>query len=185
MPLPSLVCFVFASGLAFALAGRAEIRVSPRPALLTASAGATAAFCTLLVVPVGAFLYVFHGDWFVAYGVDVARVPSAIALVGFVLLIGEGLFAFWVGAALARAQRDAVGGALFTSALVACAAASFVLRHRLQRVGNHAQFTRGFGLRDFGEGALAPTVWTLTAILVIGLVLSTARVFLGRRGVGT
>ena len=40
VPLPSLLCFVFAAGIAIALAGRSELRVSPRPVLLTSSATA-------------------------------------------------------------------------------------------------------------------------------------------------
>src|SRR5690606_17076609 len=102
VPFPSLLCFVFAAGIAIALAGRTEIRVSPRPVLLTTSANALVIYASLLVVPVGVYFYVLHGDWFMLYLVDVERIPSALALLGFIALVGVGVLGFACSAALAR-----------------------------------------------------------------------------------
>jgi hypothetical protein len=180
VPLPSLLCFVFAAGIAIALAGRSEIRVSPRPVLLTSSATALLLYASLLVVPVGVYFYVLHGDWFLVYMVDVQRVPSALALIGFLLLVGVGLVGFACAAALARAQRDAISGALLAVAMVASAAVALVLRERLSVVGTHAQFTRGFGLTDFSAGPVQPSAWLMGSILVLGLMGTVARVIWGR-----
>jgi hypothetical protein len=181
VPLPSLLCFVFAAGIAIALAGRTEIRVSPRPVLLTSSATAIVLYATLLVVPVGVYFYVFHGDWFLLYTIDVQRIPSALALIGFAGVVCVGVLGFMCGALLARAQRDAVSGALLTVALVATVAVAMVMRERLARVGTYAQFTRGFGLREYTEGPLLPSTWLMAALLVVGLLGTMARVFWGRR----
>ncbi|MCA9579529.1 MAG: hypothetical protein R3B40_11460 [Polyangiales bacterium] len=181
MPLPSLLCFVFAAGVALALAGRSEIRVSPRPVLLTTSAMALVLYATLLVVPVGIYFYVLYGDWFLLYTVDVQRIPSALALVGFVILVGVGLLGFAAGASLARAQRDAVSGALLVASLVATAALALGWRERLSVVGTYAQFTRGFGLTDFTAGSLLPSAWVMTIILAVGLLATVGRVLWGRR----
>lgn len=180
VPLPSLLCFVFAAGIAIALAGRSEIRVSPRPVLLTESATAMLLYASLLVVPVGVYFYVLHGDWFLLYLVDVQRVPSALALLGFLSLVGVGLLGFACAAALARAQRDAISGALFAVTAVSSAGVALVLRERLSVVGTYAQFTRGFGLTDFSAGPLQPAAWLMGSILVLGLVGTVARVLWGR-----
>jgi hypothetical protein len=172
---------VFAAGVAVALAGRSEIRVSPRPVLLTSSATALVLYATLLVVPVGVYFYVLHGDWFLLYAVDVQRVPSALALVGFVLLVGVGVLGFAAAGSLVRAQRDAVSGALLVVALVGTAGFSLALRERLSVVGTHAQFTRGFGLTDFSDGPLLPSAWLMGTILAVGLFATLARVVWGRK----
>lgn len=171
---------MFAAGIAIALAGRSEIRVSPRPVLLTSSATALLLYASLLVVPVGVYFYVLHGDWFLLYLVDVQRVPSALALVGFILLVGVGLLGFACAAALTRAQRDAISGALFAVMAVSSAGVALLLRERLSVVGTHAQFTRGFGLTAFSEGPLQPSAWLMGSILVLGLVGTVARVIWGR-----
>jgi hypothetical protein len=180
VPLPSLLCFVFAAGIAIALAGRAEIRMSPRPVLLTSSAAALLLYASLLVVPVGVYFYVLHGDWFVAYTVDVQRVPSALALIGFIFVVVVGVAGFASAAILVRAQRDAVSGALLVLALVATIAVALLLRGRLSVVGTHAQFTRGFGLTDFSAGPVQPSVWLMGAVLVLGLLVTVARILWGR-----
>ena len=77
-------------GLAAALAGRQELRMSPRPIALTRSFGAYLSYVSLVVVPASAYFYAFHGDWFLHYTVDVERIPSAVALVGFVGQAGLG-----------------------------------------------------------------------------------------------
>ena len=171
---------MFAAGIAIALAGRSEIRVSPRPVLLTTSATALLLYASLLVVPVGVYFYVLHGDWFLLYTIDVQRIPSALALVGFILVVGVGMLGFVCAAALARAQRDAISGALLAVTVVAAAGVALLLRERLAVVGTHAQFTRGFGLTEFAAGPLRSSVLLMSSVLVLGLVGTAARVIWGR-----
>ena len=148
---------------------------------MTSSATALVLYASLLVVPVGVYFYVLHGDWFLLYLVDVERVPSAVALIGFALLVGVGVLGFAAAASLARAQRDAVSGALLVVALVATVGFALGLRERLSVVGTHAQFTRGFGLTDFTAGPLLPSAWLMGVLLLVGLLGTVARVIWGRR----
>jgi len=183
MPMPTLLCLAFASGVAAALAGRSELRVSPRPALLTRTAGAYGLFAGLVLVPITIYFYVFHGDWFLLYLIDVRRVPSAVALVGFILevLIGAGGFA--AGAALVRGQRERVATGL---AIAACAGALAVVvagRDRLSVVGSYAQFQGGFGLEPYGSGTLLSGTIVMTLILGLGVAYLLFRLHAGgRRG---
>ena len=80
----------------------------------------------------------------------------------------------------ARAQRDAISGALLAVAMVASAAVALTLRDRLSVVGTHAQFTRGFGLTDFSAGPVQPSARLMGSILVLGLMGTVARVIWGR-----
>src|SRR5688572_11199826 len=78
VPLPPLLLWMVASGLAAALAGRNELRTSPRPAPLTRTFFAYASYAVLVVVPVSIYFYAFHGDWFLLYFADVSKIPSAV-----------------------------------------------------------------------------------------------------------
>ena len=71
MPHPTVLFLAFATGLAAAIAGRSELKISPRPALFTRSALAFLIFDFLVLVPASAYFYVFHGDWFLLYALDV------------------------------------------------------------------------------------------------------------------
>lgn len=172
MPLPSLLAFAVATGLAAAVAARVELRVSPRPPLLTRSFAAWSLFAAFVLVPVSIYFYVFHGDWFLLYTVDVRRIPSAIALVGFLLEGALGAAAFWVGAGLVRSQREEVAGGLVGIALLLAGGVPFVAQERLSMVGSFAQYAGGFGLEPYGAGALS------TGSVVMGVLLLAAWVFL-------
>lgn len=183
MPLPTLICLAFASGIAAALAARVELRVSPRPPLLTQSFGAYAVFALLVLVPVGVYFYLFHGDWFLLYAFDVERIPSALALVGFLLLGGVGALGFVVGASMVRGQRDALGGVLAGLSVLAAIGVAVVARERLGLVGTYAQFKGGFGLQPFGRGPLVQGTAAMSAILLAGILFLLLRLrAAGRRG---
>ncbi|MEM9072054.1 MAG: hypothetical protein AAGE52_26345 [Myxococcota bacterium] len=183
MPLPTLICLAFASGIAAALAARVELRVSPRPPLLTQSFGAYLVFAMLVLVPVGVYFYVFHGDWFLLYTFDVSRVPSALALIGFLVLAGVGSLGFAVGASMVRGQRDTLGGILVGLSVLAAGAVAVVARDRLGVVGNFAQFEGGFGLKTFGSGPLMQGALTMGGILLVGAMFLLLRLRAsGRRG---
>lgn len=183
MPLPTLVCLAFASGIAAALAARVELRVSPRPPLLTQSFGAYAVFALLVLIPVGVYFYLFHGDWFLLYTVDVEQIPSALALVGFLLLGGVGALGFAVGASMVRGQRETLGGVLAGLSVLAAVGVAVVARERLGLVGTYAQFEGGFGLQPFGSGPLVKGTVAMGAILLAGVLFLIIRLRIGgRRG---
>lgn len=183
MPLPTLLCLGFASGVAASLAGRSELRVSPRPAVLTRSFAAFLAFAGCVLVPVSVYFYVFHGDWFLLYLVDVRRIPSAVALLGFFGEVGIGAGGFATGAALIRAQREGAAAGLAVLALLAGIAVIFAARERLSMVGSYAQFEGGFGLEPYGTGALVQGTVVMSVILAIGVVYLLLRLQVGgRRG---
>src|SRR5689334_22848983 len=127
------------------MASRRELRVSPRPSLLSRGFAAYVLFATLVLVPVSVYFYVFHRDWSLMYLVDVHTVPSAVAMVGFVLEVGVGAMGFGVGAGLVRSQREPLAGALAGAAVLAGILVAWLARDRLSMVGSYAQFVGGFG----------------------------------------
>jgi hypothetical protein len=181
MPLPTLLCLAFASGVAASIAARSELRVSPRPSLLTRSFGAFVLFVVLTLVPISVYFYAFHGDWFLLYLVDVRHVPSAVALAGFLV---EGLVAaggFAIGAVFVRGQRETAAGVLAGTAVVASVGAAFLARTRLEQVGSYAQFHGGFGLSPYGSGALLQGTILMSVLFVLGLGYLLWRVTTGAR----
>jgi hypothetical protein len=171
----------FASGVAAALAGRVELRISPRPALLTRVFGAYLLFAGLLLIPVSVYFYVFHGDWFLLYLVDVRKIPSAVALLGFLIEMALGASGFLAGAGLVRSQRDTAAGVLLGLAVVAAGAVVPAAVDRLALVGSFAQYQGGFGLEPYGSGPLLQGTLVMGLILLVGLGFLLLRIHMGGR----
>jgi len=175
MPLPTLVFLAFSVGTAAALLAGSELRLSPRHALMTASFRAYALFLLLVVLPVSVYFYVFHGDWFLLYAIDVRRIPSAVALLGFVVEGCLGVLGFLVGAALARVQRTALGVSVALVAALLALAALAVWPERLLVVGTFAQYRGDFGLHSYG-GALMEAGLALGLLLLYGATYLLVRI---------
>lgn len=171
MPLPTLVLIAFGVGVAAALLGGTELRLSPRHTVLTSCFKAYGLYLLLVLVPISVYFYVFHGDWFLLYAFDVRRIPSAVALVGFTAEAGVGVLGFLLGATFARNQRIGVGLAVIATATVGAFAVVALWPDRLSVVGTYAQYRGDFGLRSYG-GAL------MHAGVVMGALLAYATVFL-------
>jgi hypothetical protein len=157
------------------IASRTELRLSPRHALLTNGFGAYAIFATLVLVPVSVYFYVFHGDWFLLYLFDVQRIPSAIALLGFVAEAGIGAIGFASGAALMRSQRDTLAGIAVALSLLVGIGVPVAMRERLAVVASFAQYEGGFGLTPFTEASLLPGAIAMSLLLTTGLVFMLIR----------
>ncbi len=182
MPLPTLICIAFATGLAAALAASIELRVTPRPPLLTRGFAAYAIFLSLVLVPVGAYFYLFHGDWFLLYAGDSQQIPSALALVGFVGVGGVGAIGFAVGASMVRGQREALGGVLIALSILAAVGVVLVAKERLSMVGSIGQFEGGFGLTPFSQSSLAQGALVMSSLLFVGTAFTVYRLYSsGRR----
>ena len=181
MPIPTLFLLAFACGVAAAIASRKELKVSPRPALLSRGFGALVLFLVLVLVPITIYFYVFHGDWSLLYLVDVRAIPSAVALIGFVFEALIGAAGFVAGAALVRAQREALAGALTGGVALLGVGVVLLERDRLAVVGSIAQYRGGFGLQPFGDGPVFVGAVSMGAILVIGLAYLLMRLALGAR----
>ncbi|MDW8363217.1 MAG: hypothetical protein RMK74_12520 [Myxococcales bacterium] len=166
MPLPTVLCLAFATGVATALAGRVELRVSPRPALLTRSFFAYGVYLAGSLVPISVYFYVFHGDWFLLYLADTRRIPSALALLGFVAQAAIGAAGFVMGASLVRAQRLAAAAALSGGLFLLGIALPLLARGRLGVVGSYAQFHGRFGLEPWGTGSLLQGTVVTSALLL-------------------
>jgi hypothetical protein len=181
VPLPTVSSLAFLTGILSALAGRSEIKLSPRHPLLTRAFGAFAIFTVCVMIPVSVYFYVFHGDWFLLYLVDVRHVPSALALVGFVLEAALGAGGFALGASLLRSQREAVAGGIAGLALLVAIGVPLVLRDRLSRVGSFSQFSGGFGLVDYSAGPIFTGSLVMGAILATGVAFLLGRLWVGER----
>lgn len=181
MPLPSLLSISLATGILAALAGRGELRVSPRPTPLTQSFIAYCYFAGFVLVPISAYFYIFHGDWFLLYLIDTRRIPSAAALVAFTLQGGLGALGFVLGAALIRVQRDAVAVGLGIVFVMAAAALVSPFHERLSVVGSYAQYRGSFGLSPYASGALLRGTVVMSTILIAAFVGLIVRLSLGDR----
>ena len=182
MPLPPLLIFAVVAGLGSALAGRHELRMSPRPIPLTRSFLAYVSYALLVVVPASVYFYVFHGDWFLLYLFDANRVPSAIALVGFGLQAGLGAAGFFLGAVLVRAQREAVAGGLIGVLVVGAGVVVGIYVDRLAQVGSYAQFHGQFGLEAYERGPLLTGGLVMAGLLLGGLAFLLVRLWMsGKR----
>jgi hypothetical protein len=174
------VFLAFGIGLSAALLGAAELRISPRHALFSSSFKAFALFLVLLVVPVSVYFYVFHGDWFLLYSVDVRRVPSALALLGFVAEAGLGVLGFMLGSAFARAQRMGAGYAIAAACAPLAFAVAFLWPERLRSVGTFAQYRGDFGLVPYG-GPLMQAGIAMSCVLAIGASFLLVRIRAARK----
>ena len=165
MPLPTLVLVAFGVGVAAALLAGSELRESPRHAVLTSSFKAYALFLTLVVLPASVYFYVFHGDWFLLYSFDVRRIPSAVALLGFVAQTGIGVTGFSVGSMFARTQRTTLGFIVAVTCALAAAAVVVLCRDRLAVVGTFAQYRGDFGLSSYGGPLMQASLIMGSALL--------------------
>lgn len=181
MPLPTIVFLLFGIGIAAALAAGSDLRLSPRPALLTRSFAAYAIFVVLVVIPISVYFYVFYGDWFLLYLVDVSKVPSALALLGFIAEAALGALGFLTGASLSRSQRVATGAVLALLCGVPAAAVALLAPQRLGVVGSYAQFRGGFGLEPYHQGAVMQSGVVMGSLLVIGTAFLLWRLHAGGR----
>ena len=181
LPFPVFVSLAFAAGICVALAGRSELRVSPRPALLTQTFGAFALYVLMVLTPIGVYFYIFHGDWFLLYLADIRHIPSAVAMLGFMLVGGLGTAGFLLGASLTRAQRDNLAGIVAAVSVLIGFGFVGAFRGRLSQVGSYAQYSRGFGLTAYGDGPLMQGTLLMGALAIAGLALVVVRVIWGRR----
>ncbi|MEY4577391.1 MAG: hypothetical protein RL701_2094 [Pseudomonadota bacterium] len=178
MPFTTLLLLAFGMGAASALAGASELRVSPRAVLFSDSFAAFAAFMLLLLVPASAYFYVFHGDWFMLYLLDVRRVPSALALLGFAVEVAVGLLGFGLSALCVRAARTSWSLATIIVCAIAAVGIVFVCPERLRVVGSFRQYRGGFGLVSYG-GALMQGALAMGGLLLAGAAFLILRI---RRG---
>lgn len=182
MPLPTQVFLTFASGVLAALAARADLRVSPKPAFSSRAFVAYLMYASLVLVPVSVYFYVFHGDWYLLYTVDTQRVPSALVMLGALAEIVVGAFGFLFGASLVRSQRDQWAGAAVGVSVSMALGVLPLARQRLSVVGSYAQFHGDFGLVKYGgplfQGTLSMSLWAAVGLtfLVYRLGLSGKRV---------
>jgi hypothetical protein len=167
LPFTTLLFFAFGMGAAAALAAEYELCLSPRPVVLSASFAAFAAFMLLLLVPVSVYFYVFHGDWFMLYLVEVMRVPSALALLGFATEFAVGLSGFGLAAACVRNQHNAWVMTMLGVCVIGAAAVVGVCPDRLRAVGTLRQYQGGFGLVPYG-GTLLQGALAMGGLLVVG-----------------
>lgn len=170
MPLPFLLFLGVAIGIAAATAAQVELRLSPRPPLLTASYSAFLTFVLLVFLPVSVYFYVFHGDWFLLYVVDTGHVPSAVALVGFGLQAGLATLAFLLGAVLVRAQQTTIAYAATGVSLLLAVGLCPLTIERLRVVGTFAQYHGSFGLSDYAATPLARGGVVMALFTVVGAV---------------
>ena len=155
--------------------------MSPRPILLTRGFAAYLSYAVLVVVPISVYFYVFHGDWFLGYTVDVNRIPSAVALVGFVAEAGLGAIGFLLGALLVRNQRETIVGLFAALVAIAGAVAVFAQVDRLAQVGEYAEFHGQFGLDAYEDGPLMTSALAMGGIALSGLAFLMARLWMSGR----
>jgi len=184
LPLPSLVLIGFSVGIAAALAARADLCLSPRPALLSKACMAYGVFVVFILLPISIYFYAFHGDWALLYVVDSRNIPSAFALLCFLMEGLIGLGGFLLGAVWVRSQHEgwAFGAASFTALLAL--AVVFIGWSRLSQVGSYEQYHGQYGLQAYGGGTVFQGTLTMGLVLLLGTVYLLVRLFTTGRQAG-
>lgn len=126
-------------------------------------------FAALLFVPATAFFLVIAPDWSVAYLVEGSAVPSAVSLVG-VVLVGVLVVAGYL-AARPAVRRRAFQKALFIGGLPAATGVALllILWPRLAVEGSYRRFHGDFGVEDVAGGPLGFCILWVDTLLVLGL----------------
>jgi len=132
----------------------------------------------LLLLPISAYFYLFHGDWFMLYTVDVRSLPSALVLLGMLAEAALGLLGFFGAALCVRNARIGWALALVATCAVAAVAVVFVVPERLRVIGSFRQYWGGFGLEPYG-GSLFQGALAMGSFLIYGAVYLLVRI---RRG---
>lgn len=148
---------------------------------MTGSFAAFFGYAALVVVPASVYFYVFHGDWSLFYFVDVSKVPSAIALVGFVAQAGLGALGFLLGGVLVRNQREAIVGVLLGLVVIAGGVVTGLYTDRLAVVGRYHQFHKNYGLNPYEAGPLMTGGMVMAGIVLLGLVFLLVRLWMAGR----
>lgn len=168
MPLPIVIMLAFVLGLAAAFASRVTLRLRPRSPLLSQSFAAFVIFMALIFVPSSLYFYIFFGDWFLLYLVDSARIPSALALLAFLGLIGLGTAGFSVGAAMTRAHHDGWCLALMLLVLLVGTASLIPVYDRVAWVGSLLQFRAHSGVEPYLHSSAWYAAIFVAAVLSVG-----------------
>jgi len=164
LPLLFLLLITIATGALSAHAGRDEVRHSADPVWRMEAFLAYALFVAFVLLPTAIYFYVFHGDWFLFYGVDTGRAPWVWGLLAGLLVLGAASLGFRLGAALCRASRDVAVRRIATGALFFALAVWPLGWERLSVVGSYRQFTRDYGLTAFFA---SPAFYSGLAMLII------------------
>lgn len=164
MPLLFLLFMTVAAGALSAYAGRDEVRHSGDRVWRMEAFLAFALFVGFVLVPTAVYFYVFHGDWFLFYWVDTARVPWVWGLLTVLLLLGSAALGFGIGAALCKASRDGAARRIAIGALFIAVVVWPLGWARLSVVGSYREFTRDYGLTGFFE---SPAFYSGLAMLII------------------
>ncbi len=153
MPLLFLLFISFATGALAAHAGREEVRHSADPMWRMETFLGYALFVVLLLIPTALYFYVFHGDWFLFYGVDTGRAPWVWGILVLVTVAGVAALGFRLGAALCRIDREVAVRRIAGGALVFALGVWPVVWRRLSLVGSYREFTRDYGLTGYFSSA--------------------------------
>ncbi len=153
MPLLFLLFITFATGALAAHAGREEVRHSADPMWRMEAFLAYALFVGLALIPTALYFYVFHGDWFLFYGVDTGRSPWVWGMLVLVAVAGVAALGFRLSAALCRADREVAVRRIAGGALVFALGVWPLAWGRLSLVGSYRQFTRDYGLTGYFSSA--------------------------------
>ncbi len=166
LPLHLLILFVFCSGVGAALAGHHELRANPRSSLLSRAFHAYASFILMLMLPVALYFYLFYGDWFLLYTIDTSRIPSALVLVGFMVLCLVAAGGFRLGAASVRGQRERLAYLLLGASSFAGMLSVVWLRRRMGVMASYLQFHGVFGASSLSSSSLLYAV--ILALMLLG-----------------
>lgn len=163
-----------------ALVARAELRASPSEVALSPLFAAYLSYVGLVLLPSALYLYVLHGDWYLLYLIDTRRIPSALVVLGGMLLVALGAGGFLLGAACVRRQREPWAGALAGVTLSLAVAGAVLWRDRIAVVGSYAQFHGDFGLRPLAGPLLYASI-AITLLTLLGLGLTAYQLGPGQR----
>ncbi len=153
LPLLFLLFIALVTGALAAHAGREEVRHSADPMWRMEAFLAYALFVGMLLLPTVLYFYVFHGDWFLFYGIDTGRAPWAWGLLVLAAVAGVAALGFWLSAALCRIDREAAVRRIAGFTLFVALGVWPLAWGRLSLVGSYREFTREYGLVGYFSSA--------------------------------
>lgn len=146
MNLPLFITVAWISGLSMPLVTRREVRASVRTPLATLAFAALVTFHIIVVIPMAVYFYIAFGDWFLLYLGRADAIPSALALVACVCVLGVACAAFLLASHWVQLRRENHVVWLLGASAALAIAAMVLLLPRFAWVGTFDDFWGHSGL---------------------------------------
>ena len=170
MTIPALIALNLFIGASTAFSARVQIRTLQRHVFTTRYFIALMMLETMIVLPIGAYFYIFYTDWSWMYLVNSTNLESAVGAMAVMTYPMAASLGYLVGYNSARSGSDWITLmflAFIGAGLVGLAAAA---KNQFVMVGTYEQYHRDVGLKSIWVTSLVPSISAAGAGIVISWV---------------